>query len=243
MQELLRGKKRLPGFNGQWMLKSISELAGGDENVVDGPFGSNLKNSDYTPAGVPVLQGLNITGDNFIWKEVRYISGEKAKDLFRSNAQVGDLLTVKIGSVGFSAIIDSLEGHPFAIIPANLLRVRFREGASDPGFVQYCLTSDSGKKALKDLAANTAQPALSLAGFRKLTMRVPGNTEEQIAVATILRDMDSGIPALEAKLAKARHLKQGMMQELLTGKVRMDQHHHAALSKRSTASSKSVVFD
>jgi type I restriction enzyme S subunit len=221
MQQLLTGQTRLPGFSGEWEVKSIGELAGGDENIVDGPFGSDLKNSDYTPTGVPVLQGLNITGDRFIWKAIRFISDKKGTALFRSNAQIGDLLTVKIGSVGFSAIIEHLNGHQFAIIPANLLRVRFRNTRSDPRFVYYALTSTRGKRALRDLAANTAQPALSLAGFRRLPVAVPSCVEEQTAITLVLSDVDSEIEALEQRLAKTRALKQGMMQELLTGKTRL----------------------
>ncbi len=221
MQQLLTGQTRLPGFSGEWEVKSIAELAGGDENIVDGPFGSNLKNSDYTPTGVPVLQGLNITGDRFVWKGVRYIPEKKAKEVFRSNAQIGDLLTVKIGSVGFSALIDYLDGHQFAIIPANLMRVRFRDAACDPHFLYYFLTSIRGKQTIKDLAANTAQPALSLSKFRELLVPVPDSVKEQTAIATVLSDMDAEIAGLEARRDKTRALKQGVMQELLTGRIRL----------------------
>jgi type I restriction enzyme S subunit len=221
MQQLLTGQTRLPGFSGEWEVKSIGELAGGDENIVDGPFGSNLKNSDYLTTGIPVLQGLNITGDRFVWKEVRYISKKKAKELFRSNAQIGDLLTVKIGSVGFCALIDYLDGHQFAIIPANLLRIRFLGNMCDPVFLYYILSSTQGKQMLRDIAANTAQPALGLKGFRKILIPVPNSVKEQTAIASILSDMDAEIAALEARRDKTRALKQGMMQELLTGKTRL----------------------
>ena len=235
MQELLTGEMRLPGYEVKpgyqqtevgvipedWLAASISDFAGGKKNIVDGPFGSNLKNSDFTSNGVPVLQGLNITGDKFTWKEVRFISEVKAKDLFRSNARVGDLLSVKIGSVGFSALIDSLDGHQFAIIPANLLRVRFAKDAGDARFAYFALTSFQAKQRLKDLAGNTAQPALSLAGFRRFFFPSPPTKAEQTAIAEILSDMDLEIAALEAKLAKTRQLKRGMMRELLTGRIRL----------------------
>ncbi len=221
MQELLTGKKRLPGFSDVWEVKTIEELAGGASNIVDGPFGSNLKNSDYIANGVPVLQGQNITGDKFIWKDVRYISDQKAKDLFRSNARVGDLLTVKIGSVGFSAPIDNLDGNDFAIIPANLLRTRIQNNNTDLFFMHHLLVSNFGKKKLQDLAGNTAQPAIGLSGFRKLSFAVPALKKEQIAIAEILSDMDAEIAALEQRREKTRLLKQGIMQELLTGRIRL----------------------
>ncbi|HLO18790.1 MAG TPA: restriction endonuclease subunit S [Anaerolineales bacterium] len=214
MQELLHPQD-------DWILATVAELAGGAENIVDGPFGSNLKNSDYVASGIPVLQGLNITHDQFVWKEVRYISRKKAKDLYRSNARVGDLLTVKIGSIGFSAIIDDLDGNNFAIIPANLLRTRIQNPNTDALFVYYLLTSNAAKKKLRDLAGNTAQPAIGLTGFRNLSFAVPTSRKEQTAIVEILSDMDAEIAALEAKLAKARQVKQGMMSELLAGRVRL----------------------
>ena len=55
--------------------------------IVDGPFGSNLKVSDYVKDGVPVLQGGNITNDSFVWKDIRYISEDKASDLSRSRVK------------------------------------------------------------------------------------------------------------------------------------------------------------
>jgi type I restriction enzyme S subunit len=221
IQELLSGKRRLPGFSGEWTAKTLEALAGGAENIVDGPFGSNLKNSDYTNHGIPVLQGLNITDDKFTWKGVRYISRAKARELYRSNAQIGDLLTVKIGSIGFSAIIDDLENNEFAIIPANLLRIRTNKESVDHRFLYFVLSSGNGKKSLRDLAGNTAQPAISLGRLRKLSFLVPALVEEQTAIASVLSDIDAEIAAQEAKLNKARHFKQGMMQELLTGKTRL----------------------
>jgi len=215
MSELLRPKAG-------WVEITVADLAGGANNIVDGPFGSNLKNSDYVANGVPVLQGLNITHDKFIWKEVRYISHKKAKDLYRSNAQVGDLLTVKIGSVGFSAIIDNLDGNEFAIIPANLLRTRIQNRNTNINFIFYLLTSDFGKKKLRDLAGNTAQPAIGLTGYRNLSFVVPSSYEEQTAIAEILSDMDAEIRAVEEKLSKARAVKAGMMSELLTGRIRLN---------------------
>jgi type I restriction enzyme S subunit len=52
-------------------------------------------------------------------------------------------------------------------------------------------------------------------------MKLPSSLQEQTAIAKVLSDMDTEIEALESKLAKAREIKQGMMQELLTGRIRL----------------------
>jgi type I restriction enzyme, S subunit len=62
---------------------------------------------------------------------------------------------------------------------------------------------------------------LTLEKIKKLRFPIPSLLDEQSAIATILSDMDTEISALEAKLTKARQVKQGMMQELLTGRVRL----------------------
>ena len=68
-----------------WSIATLEQIALDKKGaIVDGPFGSNLKTSDYVAEGVPVLQGKNITHDKFRWSDVRFITPAKAKDLIRS---------------------------------------------------------------------------------------------------------------------------------------------------------------
>lgn len=69
-------------------------------------------------------------------------------------------------------------------------------------------------------SAGSAQQVVNLAALNKLEFSIP-ELAEQTAIAAILSDMDAEIAALEAKLLNARQLKQGMMQELLTGRIRL----------------------
>lgn len=214
-----------------WKEMSLEELTGKIHNsIVDGPFGSNLKTSDYTESGVPVLQGLNITNDKFIWKDVRYISHKKAKDLYRSNAVEGDILSVKIGSVGYSAILETLNGFEYAIIPANLLRARVDNSIADTKFVYYLLTSINGKRKLLNIASNTAQPALSLTKFKSLVFDIP-DISTQSTIVTILTTIDQAIEKTEQLIAKYERIKTGLMQDLLIrgideqGNIRSEETH------------------
>ena len=76
------------------------------------------------------------------------------------------------------------------------------------------------KNILPFLASGT-RAKLNKSELNSIEVRLPYETDEQTAIAAILSDMDAEIAALEAKLAKARQLKQGMMQELLTGRIRL----------------------
>ncbi len=103
----------------KWAWSTLEKIAASVPNaIVDGPFGSNLKLDDYieSAGGVPVLQGKNVTGDSFTWSDIRFVSKEKAAELKRSSVRVGDILLVKIGSIGYSALIDNLHGFDHAII-------------------------------------------------------------------------------------------------------------------------------
>ena len=140
-----------------WDVRSLDEVAAPVQNaIVDGPFGSNLKVVDYVPVGVPVLQGKNITNNTFRWFDVRFISSRKAEKLKRSSVRIGDILIVKIGSIGYSAILDDLNGFDHAIIPANLAKITPNLSKVDLRYLHGWLTSPEAIDYLLRVASKTA---------------------------------------------------------------------------------------
>jgi type I restriction enzyme, S subunit len=194
-------------------LQSIAKKYNG--SIVDGPFGSNLKVSDYVDSGVPVLQGKNVTNDVFVWSDVRYVSEQKAEEIKRSSVRVGDILMVKIGSVGYSAIVDNLNGYESAIIPANLLKISLNKDVASIEYVHQYLTSPTGKRRIIDAASSTAQPALNLGVIKNFKIPVPPLQEQQ-KIASILTSVDEVIEKTQSQINKLKDLKKAMMQELLT---------------------------
>ena len=83
------------------------------------------------------------------------------------------------------------------------------------------LQSSSGQKQIFECQKSGAQHNLTVEDVRKLIVKLPATIEEQTTIASILSDMDNEIEAMEQKLAKTRQIKQGMMQQLLTGKIRL----------------------
>lgn len=174
----------------KWKIVSLADLAKKEPySIVDGPFGSNLKISDYVADGIPVLQGKNITGNKFQWFDIRFITQEKADDLKRSLVRVGDILIVKIGSIGYSARIDDLKGYPCALIPANLCKLSPNLNLVDPSYLCYFLSSDESVNYLKANASATSQPALSLEKVKLLPVLLPPLPEQQ-RIAAILQKAD-----------------------------------------------------
>ncbi|HEH9427449.1 TPA: restriction endonuclease subunit S [Aeromonas sobria] len=98
---------------------------------------------------------------------------------------------------------------------------RRKDGAQYiPIYLSYWFRSSIGRKAVSIMAQGSTRYNISKKQFLKLSITLP-SIEEQTAIATILSDMDNELQALTQKLEKARALKQGMMQQLLTGKIRL----------------------
>ena len=89
-------------------------------------------------------------------------------------------------------------------------------GKNSSELVKYSFKNDGKSETILQTV-----DSLRLSTFQTFEMRIPPTIEEQTAIAAILSDMDAEDAALEAQLAKSRDIKQGMMQELLTGKIRL----------------------
>jgi type I restriction enzyme S subunit len=85
---------------------------------------------------------------------------------------------------------------------------------------RYCFQTAAIRQQFLFYAVGTKVSGISKTNIQKLTLPVP-SVPEQIAISTVLSDMDAELAALEQRLSKTRALKQGMMQELLTGKTRL----------------------
>jgi type I restriction enzyme S subunit len=212
MQELLTGKRRLPGFSGRWQEATLGEIC---TKIQDGThFSPKLGGSDYL-----YLTSKNIRfGVLDLSTAERISANEHAKIYSRCDVRKGDLLLTKDGANTGNAAINTLE-EPFSLLSSVAL-VRFDERVFCTRFFLYQLLSKDGQQQIKELMSGNAITRLTLQKIRTIECYYP-QIQEQTAIATVLSDMDTEIESLESKLAKAREIKQGMMQELLTGKIRL----------------------
>jgi type I restriction enzyme S subunit len=209
MQELLTGKRRLPGFIGEWGVKCLNELA-----VIDPEQLSSNTQPEYEfkyisleDVGFGALRGHSL-------QVFRY-----APSRARRKLRVDDLLV--------STVRPNLKSHLWFrdrsanwVCSTGFSVVRCLESVSHPGYVFAHLFADGIAKQIDALLTGSNYPAINSRDVRQLQVPVP-SLEEQTAIATILSDMDTELAALESRLAKARQIKQGMMQELLTGRIRL----------------------
>ena len=204
MQRLLTAKTRLPGFKGAWVEKRLGEVG----DVVTGstpPRGvSECWGGDYNWISAKDFKG------KYIVDSVEKITA-KGKSFCRL-LPAGSVLVTCIASIGLNAIAKKPSATNQQI---NAIICK----ACDHEFLYYQM--DAAKDRMMELAGQTAVPIINKGDFEGLLVSFPPTLAEQKAIAKVLGDMDEEIAALEAELAKTRQLKQGMMQELLTGKVRL----------------------
>jgi len=123
-----------------------------------------------------------------------------------------------VGTLGQVAIIP--EDDKYHLAP-NVAKISVDRNKVNPFYLNQFLNSRKGQCEILKLAASTTQAALSMKNLREVLVFLPPTLPEQTAISAILSDMDSEIEALEQKLSKYRLLKQGLMEELLTGKTRL----------------------
>ena len=205
MQQLLTGKKRLPGFSGEWEVKKVRQIG---EIVTGGTPPTGIK--EYWNGDVPWVTPTDISDRKDIHSTERKITALGLLSIRRLPSN--SVLITCIASIGKNAILrdeGACNQQINAIIPNK---------EHDADFVYYLI--ENSKQYLLGNAGITATMIISKKDFSELDFTVPLKAE-QSAIATILSDMVAELAALEEKLAKARALKQGMMQELLTGRIRL----------------------
>ena len=198
-----------------WVIKTMADIAEPINGIVDGPFGSNLKKTDYiddNENGVPVLTTKNLHGD-YSKNSVRYISKEKYNSLIRSTVFPGDIIVAKIGSIGMCGI------YPLsckkALIPANLLKISVLPSINCK-FVFYYIKSSGFQERIKSISTATAQPAFNVTKFRRLPIPVPSLVEQEHIVARIeemFSELDAGVETLKKTKEQLAVYRQAVLKE------------------------------
>lgn len=194
MQQLLTGQARLPGFSGEWEVKRLGEIA----QIGRGRVISHREISTSQSSLYPVYSSQ--TSNNGV---MGYI------DTYDFD---GEYVTWTTDGVNAGKVFYR-KGRFNCTNVCGTIKVLSR----DAKLVALALD----RVARKYVSTNLANPKLMNGVMKQIELLLPPTVEEQTAIAAVLSDMDTEIAALEARLAKTRALKRGMMQELLTGKTRL----------------------
>jgi type I restriction enzyme S subunit len=191
MQQLLTGKKRLPGFGGGWEVKTLGEMAdiktgkkNNEDKLIEGKYPFFVRSQQVERIETYSFDGeaILVPGEGNIGSIIHYINGKF--DYHQRVYKISDFSKDCYGK-----------------------------------YVYYCMFQNFDQHAMKNSVKATVD-SLRLPTFQEFEFNSPPLPEQQ-AIAQILIDMDSEIDALEQKRDKYKAIKQGMMQELLTGKTRL----------------------
>ncbi|WP_295096350.1 restriction endonuclease subunit S [uncultured Fibrobacter sp.] len=243
MQQLLTGHKRLPGFApderrkgchsersakreveessgykmtelglipSDWEVKKIGDFC----SVKDGTHGTYARHDK----GCLLLSAKNILDNRLLITNDESFVSEKDYTEITANGypQKGDILVSCVGSIGRCCILETDEKIAFQRSVAFV-----RNKSASTRFLMYAIQGESAQAQLEESKNASTLGGVYLSALADIELMLPTSLDEQTAIANVLSDMDAEIATLETKLAKYRTLKTGMMQQLLTGKVRL----------------------
>lgn len=191
MQELLTGNKRLPGFSGEWDVNTLASLAHVNK-------GTQLLDSEASAQGqFPHFNG-----------------GVSPSGYTGKTNTAADTIAISEGgnSCGFVQLVREAfwcGGHCYAVVPKSI----------DNRFLYHALKGQ--QTAIMGLRVGSGLPNVQKTALKAFHVLHPSDPAEQVAIADLLSEMDADMLALESKLAKTCAVKQGMMQKLLTGEIRL----------------------
>jgi type I restriction enzyme S subunit len=191
MHLLLTGKKRLPWFTGEWVKRKLGEIC---KKIDTGKLDANAMN----PEGV-------------------YPFFTCAKEHFYIDYYAFDTEAILISGNGENVGYVHYYKGKFNAYQRTYVLHEFEENIF---YIKYYLEIHLGERIKKEVKAGNT-PYIVKDTLKEMEILIPGDKSEQRAIAQVLSDMDSEIEALKAKRDKLKQLKQGMMQVLLTGKIRL----------------------
>ena len=237
MQELLTGKKRLPGFSGEWSKQQLGDIC----NIING--------------GTPSTSVAEFWNGKILWCTPTDITSCSTKYIYTTESKItesglkassatllpkGALLLCSRATIGEVRIagnaICTNQGFKSLVVHQNISNEWLY-------YMMHVLKSQMLEKAIGSTFLEISKKDLA-----ELDIIVPEFTEQK-AIAQVLSDMDSEIEQLEKKLAKYQQIKQGMMQELLTGRIRLvdadgkEQPKPQAVQEKQLQTSHNQYFD
>ena len=207
IQELLTGKTRLPGFNEEWEFKSIGEIA----QVIGGGTPSTQV-SNYWGGGINWFTPTEVGSTKYLSKSVRKLTDSGLQNSSASLLPMGAILLTSRAGIGDLGILNAIActNQGFQSLVCN--------DKVNNEFLYYVMLTK--RPELERRSSGSTFLEINPREVNSLLIPLP-RINEQEAIVEVLSDMDAEITALEQRLEKAKAIKQGMMQQLLTGRIRL----------------------
>lgn len=213
----LTPKYRFPEFknDGSWNEKTVIDTA--DKTIrwsfTGGPFGSNLKSSDYTSKGIRIIQLQNIGDGVFNDNYKIYTSIDKADELLSSNIYSGDIILSKMGDpVGRACIMPGKNER--YLMASDGIRLAVNEKEFSKYFIFSHINSDLTRNKIESKSTGSTRKRIGLDVLKEIPLLIPKTLLEQQKIAVCLSSLDDVIAAHEEKLTALEEHKKGLLQNL-----------------------------
>ena len=217
MQQLLTGQTRLQGFDGKWEQRQLGQVG----STYGGLIGKTK--TDFGRGSAKYISFMNVMTSvvikHQVFEHVHVLPNE-----FQNQVSRGDLLFNGSSETPEEVAMCALVASDLQTVYLNsfCFGFRFRSTAQIDGlFLAYYFRSQEGRELMKSLAQGSTRYNISKSALLNAPIRIPATKFEQTAIAAVLSDMDAELEVLELRRAKTAALKQGMMQELLSGRTRL----------------------
>lgn len=217
MQELLTGRTRLPGFTDRWREVSLRDAG----STYGGLVGKSKEDFGVGAATfvtfMEVMEGARLLGHRL--ERVRVRPSESQNRVMR-----GDVLfngsSETPEEVALATVVD-FDPTPSTYLNSFCFGYRIKApGIFDPAYLAYYFRSSEGRFVVSSLAQGATRYNISKTKLLHSNLLVPPIAEQK-AIVEVLRDVETEIDALHARVLKTRQMKTGMMQQLLTGRTRL----------------------
>lgn len=210
----------------QWPVSTIGSLALCEKNSMrTGPFGSDLRHSEFTDHGIAVIGIDNVVTNRFQWAQRRFISSDKYEDLKRYTVRPGDVLVTIMGTIGRTAVVP--EGIPLAITTKHLAAITLDRTRAEPEFVAHTIRQHPDNVGqIQQADRGAIMSGLNLGVIRSLTIRVPPVATQRKFAEAVSRIESFRLNALSAA-AGAEEMFTQISEDLFSrgGAGRRDHRH------------------
>jgi type I restriction enzyme S subunit len=190
-------------------------------DIVDGPFGSDLKASEYKNEGIPIVRLQNIDRNEFIKKNIKFITKQKANALNRHNFVKGDIIITKLGApLGKACLVPN--NIEYGILVADVVRLRVSEKNISKKYVLHAINSNIGAKQFEEKTKGTTRPRVNLNHIRELVIPIPPLNEQFRIVGKVeelFSFLDAGVASLHAVQAQLKRYRQAVLKAAFEGKL------------------------
>jgi type I restriction enzyme, S subunit len=219
MQQLLTGQTRLPGFQAEWEVKTLLDLADGRKELFDD--GDWIESEHITDQGIRLIQTGNIGVGCFLEKDEKKYIYEQSFDVLRcKELKQGDLLICRLADPAGRACVLPNIGEARVVTSVDVTIFRPSPGVANRVYLANLFSTPDWFRIVSDRSGGTTHKRIARGALGRIPIKIP-SVNEQSAIASILSDMDEAIASLESRRAKTTALKQAMMQSLLTGRIRL----------------------